>query len=114
MDMARTLINFEMELVSPPVRANPDRLNELIAEDFEEFGSSGKVITKADVLKADGQIPAYDLSDFSVRYLGDRAALVKYRARAPGHSSYRSSIWVSLESRWQLLHHQFTVVPRDV
>lgn len=113
MNMARTLINYEMELVSPPVRANPDRMNELIAEDFEEFGSSGKVITKADVLKADGPIPAYALSDFSVRFLEARAALVKYRASTSDHSSYRSSIWVNVQNRWQLLHHQSTVVPRD-
>ncbi len=58
MDVAQTLIDLEMELVSPSARASVDRINELLSEGFEEFGSSGKVITKADILKADGPIPA--------------------------------------------------------
>ncbi|WP_277812110.1 nuclear transport factor 2 family protein [Chromohalobacter canadensis] len=114
MDVAQTLIDFEMELVNPSARDDRERIKELLAEDFEEFGSSGKVITKADVLKADGPVPAYELSDFSVHMLGERAALVKYRASIPGHNSHRSSVWVKCENRWQMLHHQSTVVPSDV
>ncbi|MFL1407373.1 DUF4440 domain-containing protein [Marinobacter sp. M1N3S26] len=103
-----------MELVSSSARASVDRINELLSEGFEEFGSSGKVITKADVLKADGPVPAYELSDFSVHMLGERAALVKYRASIPDHNSHRSSVWVKCENRWKMLHHQSTVVPSDV
>lgn len=114
MDVAKTLIDLEVELVNPSARENLDRMKELLAEGFEEFGSSGKVITKSDVLKAEGPLPAYKLSDFSVHILGEKAALVKYRASTSDHSSYRSSIWVKYGKRWQMLHHQSTVVPSDV
>ncbi|WP_341937447.1 nuclear transport factor 2 family protein [Marinimicrobium sp. C2-29] len=74
MDVAQTLIDFEMELVSPSARASVERINELLADGFEEFGSSGRVITKTDVLKVDGPLPAYELSDFSVEILGESGA----------------------------------------
>lgn len=114
MDVSETLINLEMELVRPSTRANVERMNELIAEDFEEFGSSGDVITKKDVLRGGGPLPRYELSTFSVHELGERAALVKYRASIPGQMSYRSSVWVRRGNRWQMFHHQSTLVPGDV
>lgn len=114
MDISQTLIDLEMELVSHSARGSAERINELLSEDFEEFGSSGKVITKADVLKADGSLPEYELSDFSVQILGENAALVKYRASTTGQNSYRSSVWVNYGNRWQMLHHQSTVVPNVV
>ncbi|WP_347332856.1 DUF4440 domain-containing protein [Marinimicrobium locisalis] len=114
MDVSQALIDLEMELVSRSARASVERINELLAEGFEEFGGSGKVITKADLLKADGPLPVYELSDFSVQLLGERAALVKYRASTPSHSSYRSSIWVKCEKGWKMLHHQSTVLPSGV
>jgi len=113
MNIPQTLIDLEMELVSSSTRANAERLNELIAEDFEEFGSSGRVITKSDVLKGAGPLSKYELSAFSVRLLGDKAALVKYRACTSAQRSYRSSVWVKHEDKWQMLHHQSTVAPSD-
>lgn len=114
MDVSRTLIDLEMELVSYSTRTSKERLNELISEDFEEFVSSGKVLRKKNVLDFSGPLPEYALDDFSVRLLGERAALVKYSANLLGRISYRSSVWVRSEHRWQLLHHQSTVVASDV
>ncbi|WP_458692920.1 nuclear transport factor 2 family protein [Modicisalibacter radicis] len=103
-----------MELVSPSTRRSIERLDELIADDFEEFGSSGRVIRKKDLLDFDGPSPKYELDAFSVRLLGEGVALVKYSAKILGSVSYRSSVWVKSRHRWQLLHHQSTVVPNDV
>ncbi len=114
MDVFQTLIDLELELVSPSTRTSTERLDELIADDFEEFGSSGRVIRKKDVLDFDGPIPKYKLGAFSVRLLGEGAALVKYSANLLGSVSYRSSVWVKFRHGWQLLHHQSTVVPNDV
>ncbi|MCU5786052.1 nuclear transport factor 2 family protein [Alloalcanivorax marinus] len=114
MDVSQTLIDLEMELVSPLARASVERIDALLSEGFEECGSSGKVITKADVMKAGGSIPEYSLSDFSVQMLGEGAALVKYRANTQGQNSYRSSVWVNYGNRWQMLHHQSTALPSDV
>lgn len=114
MDISQTLIDLELELVRPSTRANVERMNELIADDFEELGSSGKVFTKKDVMRGGAFLPEYDLSDFSVRELGERAALVKYRVSFPGHRSFRRSVWVRYGKRWKIFHHQSTVVPSDV
>jgi hypothetical protein len=45
-DIHEELRLMEMELVDPQVRNSPKRLEELISENFEEFGSSGRSFEK--------------------------------------------------------------------
>ena len=105
--------SLELELIDPDVRENSARLNELISDDFEEFGSSGKFFRKQDILN---RLPLsgvvhYELSNFTFRYLGEDYILVKYNSTVSGRSAFRSSIWVKQSGQWQMLHHQATVVP---
>ena len=46
----REIQSLELELASPETRRNLARLSERLANDFEEFGSSGKVFKKQDIL----------------------------------------------------------------
>ena len=102
-----------MELADPQVRKSPKHLGELISEDFEEFGSSGRVIRKKDFLEGivHGESPGYMLTDFSFTDLAADCILVKYHSEVAGVHAHRSSIWINIAGSWQLLHHQSTVVP---
>jgi GNAT superfamily N-acetyltransferase len=112
-DHHKNLQSLEIELASPDTRADVSRISELLAEDFAEFGSSGKIIRKSDILAGvgAGTFPTYELSDFTFRELAEDITLVKYRSFVSGRRALRSSIWVNNNGNWQLLHHQSTVVP---
>ena len=103
--------SFERELANFESRENISRFEELIADDFEEFGSSGRVLGKSDILdslkgKAD---KAYKLSNFRFRQLSRNYILVRYYSECGGRFAHRSSIWMKLDGDWRMIHHQATV-----
>jgi glyoxylase I family protein len=85
-------------------------LSELIADDFLEFGASGRAWTAADVRQILATEPARDvpMEDFAVSRLAAGVALVTYRSRDPRHAR-RSSIWVRRRGRWLMVFHQGTL-----
>jgi hypothetical protein len=114
------LRQLEESLLDPTVRKNAELVSSLLADDFIEFGSSGKVFDKASIiedLKNEPPRPASLLSDFAVRPLAPEAMLVNYRTtrRDPFHKplsqAWRSSIWVQRDGRWQITFHQGTQIP---
>lgn len=115
MEIFRKIEKFEGELVDPKIRKDIGRIQDLLSDAFVEFGSSGKVIRKCDVLESANRpgIATYQLSDFSFKPLGESHVLVTYRSvTSPLQQvAHRSSIWVKENGRWQMLHHQSTVVP---
>ena len=110
---ARQLRELEESLLRPDVRTSPEVV-ELIADDFVEFGSSGRVYTKSDIvatLRAESPV-ALSASDFHATMLGDDVALVTYRATrhaTPPVHSLRSSIWRLYEGCWRIVFHQGTL-----
>ncbi|OOE84580.1 hypothetical protein BZG73_09940 [Salinivibrio siamensis] len=114
MDAFQEIESLEKELVDPSTQKNAARLQELLSDDFLEFGSSGMVIRKRDVVDSTDtpSIATYQLSDFEFKSLGDEHILVTYRSvKSARELAYRSSIWVKQNGRWRMLHHQSTVVP---
>lgn len=105
--------SLELELVDSETRRNVSRLGELIADGYEEFGSSGKVFRKQDILNdlPFSESPSYELSNFTFTMLGEDHVLVKYESFVSGRRALRSSIWAKTDGQWQMLHHQATVVP---
>ncbi|RPF53256.1 DUF4440 domain-containing protein [Aquisalibacillus elongatus] len=88
----------------------------LLADDFKEFGSSGEVFTKQDQLDAfEGDVhkrmTKYHLSNFDMKPLADKVALVTFLVFNEGTEqySYRSSIWKDIEGQWQMVFHQGTI-----
>jgi len=73
-------------------------LTELLADEFIEFGSSGRVYSKSDlvvVLHAEKPV-AQTASDFNVVSLAPDVALLTYKIRRhtqPPMQSLRSSVW---------------------
>jgi hypothetical protein len=115
--LAGTIEGLERRLLDPGVRATADRLAPLLADDFLEFGKSGRVFLKADTLL---RLPeekddwSYKLSDFTIRRLAENVVLATYRIVTSGKESaesrsLRSSIWKrEADGQWRLTFHQGT------
>ncbi|SRR5258707_9970826 len=116
--LSENLLNLEKKLLDPTLRRTPEKLAPLLADEFVEFGSSGRTYDKKQILFAlRKQIPGrLTIEEFRVREISPAAALVTYRARAESadhkteKSSLRSSLWVRRGSEWQMIFHQGTVV----
>ena len=118
--LAELLLNLERQLMDPVFRKNREHVSALLAEDFREFGSSGRVWTRnttVNLLATETLPSAAEVEDFAIQSIGLETVLVTYRAvRVTAESgapqaSLRSSLWVLRENRWQILFHQGTKIP---
>jgi hypothetical protein len=93
-----------------------DQVAYLLADDFVEFGSSGRVYTKKEVIEtlAQESVAQYSLTQFRAIPLATCAILATYcvvRESSTGEQpaeSLQSSIWKLIDGRWQLVFHQGT------
>ena len=107
---------LEERLLQPHVRQAAGDVAELLADDFMEFGSSGRIFTKPQIIESLQQESPTRLAlrEFRARTLAPGVVLVTYRAVRQGESeeklaySLRSSIWRWSEGRWQMMFHQGT------
>lgn len=110
------LIEREFSLLSPEIRGDKQRLNELIHPDFIEFSSSGLAYGKAEVLAAlpDEKDIKITAKNFNVRILDKRLAQVTFESttHASGHDkkALRSSLWKEEDGEWRMIFHQGTVL----
>lgn len=111
------LRKLEQSLLDLTVRRDGDRLRQLLAEDFLEFGSSGRVWTRKsiiDLLAAETNFLPPEIEEFQCSIIGEKVALVTYRtvrvdARTGERlASLRSSIWVRRDGEWRMRFHQGT------
>lgn len=108
---------LEERLINPQARKSEKELNDLLADEFTEFGSSGQIYNKQQTLLAlrkESEFTA-QLTDFKIIVLTRDVVLAKYRAaiilnneEAKTIYSLRSSIWKRDGQRWQIVFHQGT------
>lgn len=112
-----TLRDLECELHQPECRGNRERLEQLLAPDFREFGRSGASYTRDDTLATlplETEKPQTHAQDFVVHELSDSIVLLTYRAAHLDPSgelfrhTNRSSIWRLDSAGWQMVFHQGT------
>jgi hypothetical protein len=117
---AAVLLELERQLMDPVFRKDREQVSALLAPEFREFGSSGRVWSRAailDLLATERPQPAPDVEDFAIQFVGPKTALVTYRAVRPPveggapQASLRSSIWVRSDDGWRMIFHQGTRVP---
>lgn len=106
------LFELETSLHKKEIRNSPAAVAALLADDFIEFGSSGKVYDKPaiiELLRTETVAPDQKITveNFVVRALSPNVALVTYLA---SKRALRSSIWRFSDSRWEMIFHQGTRV----
>ena len=114
----RDLKQLEEKLLEPRVRSSAEAMEGLLADEFLEIGSSGRIYNKQQTLEALGRETAtrWSLSDFRALWLAPDLALTTYRVSrftsqdGQTATSLRSSIWAIKDGRWQLVFHQGTPV----
>jgi len=87
----------------------------LLADDFCEFGSSGRIFDKEIELKSLTEHgydeTQFNIVDFEVIELTDCLVQARYKAehKQTGKKSLRSSLWRFENNQWRLLFHQGTL-----
>jgi hypothetical protein len=116
-DVAETLRELEASLLTNAVRKDAARVSDLLAEEFCEFGSSGAVYSKAEMIASlqTGEDVLLTMKGFACRVVGEGVALVTYRSEREVEggevvAALRSSLWVWRDGRWQIVFHQGTRV----
>jgi hypothetical protein len=96
------ILELEKKLMDNDVRANADKLKELLENDFIEFGSAGKVYKYAEGDVFDNKENTdmqYEILDYSFRELAPDVVLMIYKVKKTDlfmkkeELSLRSSIW---------------------
>ena len=105
----------ELALLSGAVRGDRMTSMLLLHEDFHEFGVSGMVWDRESVLNlmeeeaAEGRVDIR-AEDLVASAVAPGVVLVTYDSVTPSRRAHRSSVWVRTDGRWQVRHHQGTVV----
>lgn len=111
------VLRLEHELQSAPVRANPERLRELLAPDFVEIGASGRRWTLASILGLLAEeSSAADSDEIAVRdpearHLTPDVVQVLWTSESAGRRARRASLWRREAAGWRLAFHQGTPIP---
>ena len=112
-DLVAELKELELSLLNTDTRKS-NLMAAFLSEDFQEFGSSGVIHTKADIITSlQSELPTHiSAENFNVRHLSPQTVLLTYQAcrhTDPPIYSLRSSIWRHGPVGWQMLFHQGTV-----
>jgi len=105
---------LERRLLEPGIRSSRPELELLLADDFVEFGSSGRVWTRKEIITDLLMQPTADIEVDSIesRYIGEGTVLITYRSRRVGEAdameALRSSIWQRRGGTWKIIFHQGT------
>ena len=109
--MAHECIELEKTFLKHTTRTDHNILESLISRDFIEFGSSGKIYYKQDVMRTliSESIRNFKAVDFEVRILSENCVLITYKLFESMKSTLRSSIWIrNTHNSWQIIFHQGT------
>ncbi|MDZ8184671.1 MAG: DUF4440 domain-containing protein [Nostoc sp. ChiSLP02] len=119
-DYLEEFFHLEERLLQPDIRKSAKEVTELLADEFIEFGSSGRIFDKQQIIKSLQNEPTEpaiqrSITEFKTLVLATGAVLVTYRLirQKSGEQpvySLRSSIWKSIGDRWKMVFHQGTLI----
>jgi hypothetical protein len=114
MNLTVHLKSLEEQLLAPSSRKDSTQLTALLTDDFQEFGSSGRIFSKSAIIAelSDESPRQLSLDNFQVFLLSADIVLVTYISTriANGETTrfLRSSIWVHKDGAWKIRFHQGT------
>jgi hypothetical protein len=109
-------LKLERSLMEEETRKSPERLDLLLADEFREFGRSGTIYGKRQIIELMCQEEPVrrTIAEFTVKQIAENVALITYRSSRTDENSgielesLRSSLWRKNGAQWQLLFHQGT------
>jgi hypothetical protein len=114
--VAAELLRAEMFLLDPAIRRDRARVSALLANDFFEFGASGRIWTRdqiLDLLATEEYSPPI-VEDFACHRVAEDVVLVTYRTvrinqeTSRREAALRSSLWIWRSETWTVRFHQGT------
>jgi len=108
------LKELECNLLLNETRINPEKLDEIIEDEFLEFGSSGTIWSKQSIIEGLINAPPKKttVSNFKLNRLSDDTALLTYKSHHDGTDALRSSIWKLFGDDWKIIFHQGTIIKK--
>lgn len=115
-ELSALIVSLEKALFSQEVRLSPEKLDQLIADDFQEIGASGYRFGKKEVLeRLPLEVPPkISASQFELKQLAPNCVQLLYRSKMSKHGdhaahySQRCSLWQKKGEQWQMVFHQGT------
>jgi hypothetical protein len=105
-------VEVERQLLEPAVRADPQLVDALLADDFIEIGASGRVWTRDDTIAALAEegapLDTVTTSEWASRELAAGLALVRYVSESQGRRVRRTSLCRLENGQWRVFFHQGT------
>jgi len=104
------LKSLEESLWREETRFNKSYMDKILAEDFFEFGRSGKIYSRSDCLEIEKQpiIAKVPLEQFRLHHVSKNTVLVTYVSEVTYDSvqrANRSSLWIKDSEGWKLIFH---------
>ena len=112
----QTVIDLELRLLRPEVRAQPGAAEALLHPGFSEFGASGRRWGRTEMLaalaaeQAGGEEPAITATEMTGTRLADDVIHLTYLSQRAGRRALRSSIWLRTPDGWRVYFHQGTLI----
>lgn len=106
---------LEESLWRSETRFDPEYMDRVLAPDFFEFGRSGRVFTREEILQTPYMkiLCKFPFLNFSVHPLSQEIVLTTYISEVlyeEWEYANRSSIWMKTKLGWQIRFHQGTPV----
>jgi hypothetical protein len=117
-ELYNKIYELETYLIKPEIRSSVETLNNLLADDFREFGSSGLIYNKQDILNrlpAETNKTEYIVSNFEIKILSEDVVMTNFKTEkaindTEKFSSLRTSLWKKEKGEWKMFFHQGTLI----
>lgn len=117
--LEKKILKLENNLLSSTIRKSPEKINEILDDEFTEYTSSGEEYhyKKGDIFqdKEDESELDWQISDFKIKKLSEECVLATYKVvknkEMDEKKKYtlRSSIWKCIDGTWKMIFHQGTL-----
>ncbi len=111
----QAVIELELRLHKPEVRAEPGAVEALLHPGFSEFGASGRRWGRTEMLAAlaaeqpAGEEAAITATEMTGTRLAGDVIHLTYLSQRAGRRALRSSIWLRTPDGWRVYFHQGTL-----
>ncbi len=111
----QAVIELELRLQRPEVRAEPGAVEALLHPGFSEFGASGRRWGRTEMLAAlaaeqpAAEEPTITATEMTGTRLADDVIHLTYLSQRAGRRALRSSIWLRTPDGWRVYFHQGTL-----